>query len=39
MSLGWSIAVMWGGAVILGGLLGFVAYDIFEKERELNEKE
>lgn len=39
MSLGWSIVVMWGGAILLGGLLGFVAYDIFEKEKELNDEQ
>lgn len=39
MSLGWSIVVMWGGAVVISALLGFVAYDIFEKENERNKKD
>lgn len=39
MSLGWSIVVMWGGAILLGGILGFAAYDIFEKENERNKND
>lgn len=39
MSLGWSIVVMWGGAILLGGALGFIAYDIFEKENERDKKD
>lgn len=34
MSLGWSIVVMWGAAAMIGAVLGFVIYDIFEKENE-----
>lgn len=39
MSLGWSIVVMWGGAILLGGVLGFAVYDIFEKENERNKND